>query len=58
MESGYKELKIKTIEKNGYTELKVRPIEKNGNSVEYRIRGNSKESLYSQLLELLDSKVF
>ncbi len=58
METGYKELKIKTIEKNGYTELKVRPIEKNGDSVEYRIRGNSKESLYSQLLELLDSKVF
>lgn len=58
MENGYKELKIRTIEKNGNIELKVRPIEKNGNSVEYRIRGNSKESLYSQLLELLDSKVF
>ena len=58
METGYKELKIKTIEKNGYTGLKVRRSEKNGDSVEYGIRGNSKESLYSQLLELLDSKVF
>lgn len=43
---------------NGYKEVKIRAIETDGNSVEYRIKANSKKSLYEQMLELLETKIF
>lgn len=43
---------------NGYKEVKIRAIETNGNSVEYRLKADSKKSLYEQLLELMETKIF
>lgn len=43
---------------NGYKEVKIRAIETNGNSIEYRLKADSKKSLYEQLLELMETKIF
>jgi len=44
--------------RNGYEEVKIRAIEENGHSVEYRLKRDSKKSLYDQLLELMETKIF